>query len=175
MFATAETGDKGQFLGSDPNFGFFDEEITQNLGLDLEFVYSGSETGSLAALDKAFANQDPLLMYFWTPHWARPSTTSSRWSSPRTTATRNAPRALENSDADGYAATTPTTCSTRRSAPNSRRRIRQRSSSSQNFQWTEEDQNQVGLAIQEKTDPLEAAQAWIDANPDVVEGWLPAA
>ena len=45
----------------------------------------------------------------------------------------------------------------------------------QSFNWTEEDQNEVALAIQEKTDPLEAAQAWIDANPDVWEAWLPQA
>jgi glycine betaine/proline transport system substrate-binding protein len=44
-----------------------------------------------------------------------------------------------------------------------------------NFTWTEEDQNEVALAIEEGTDPTEAAQAWIDENSDVVEGWLPAA
>ena len=52
-FATAETGDQGQFLGSDPAFGYFDEAIIESLGLDLKWVPTGSETGSLAALDKA--------------------------------------------------------------------------------------------------------------------------
>ena len=43
-----------------------------------------------------------------------------------------------------------------------------------NFQWTEEDQNEVALD-RGGTDPAEAAQTWIDANQDTVQGWLPAA
>ncbi len=44
-----------------------------------------------------------------------------------------------------------------------------------NFQWTEEDQNGVALAIQDGTDPEQAAQDWIDANKDTVQGWIPTA
>jgi len=44
-----------------------------------------------------------------------------------------------------------------------------------NFQWTADDQNEVALAIQDGTDPEEAAQAWLDANQDVWQAWLPAA
>ena len=33
-------------------------------------VYSGSEAASLAALDKAYNTQEPILMYWWTPQWA---------------------------------------------------------------------------------------------------------
>ena len=69
-FATAETGDKGRFLGADTTYSIFDEAIIASLGLDLEVVYSGSEAASLAALDKAYKNQDPILMYWWTPQWA---------------------------------------------------------------------------------------------------------
>ncbi len=69
-FATAETGDKGRFLGADTTYSIFDEAIIASLGLDLEVVYSGSEAASLAALDKAYENQDPILMYWWTPQWA---------------------------------------------------------------------------------------------------------
>ena len=44
-----------------------------------------------------------------------------------------------------------------------------------NFSWTEEDQNQVALQLQEGTEPEAAAQEWVDANQDVVDTWLPAA
>jgi glycine betaine/proline transport system substrate-binding protein len=44
-----------------------------------------------------------------------------------------------------------------------------------NFTWTAEDQNEVAVAINDGTDPLEAGQAWVDANEDVWSAWLPAA
>ena len=70
MFATAETGDKGQYLGGDPSWTIYDPQIIENLGLNFEIVYVGSETGILAALDAAYNREDPILFYFWTPHSA---------------------------------------------------------------------------------------------------------
>ncbi len=70
MFATAETGDKGQYLGGDPSWTIYDPQIIENLGLNLEIVYVGSETGILAALDAAYNREEPILFYFWTPHSA---------------------------------------------------------------------------------------------------------
>jgi len=70
VFSTAETGDKGRFLGTDTTYSIFDEQIIEALGLDLEVVYTGSETATLATLDTAVQNQEPILMYWWTPQWA---------------------------------------------------------------------------------------------------------
>ena len=70
LFATAETGDKGQFMSGDPSWTIYDEQIIANLGLPLEIVYVGSEAGILAALDSAYSRQAPALFYFWTPHSA---------------------------------------------------------------------------------------------------------
>jgi glycine betaine/proline transport system substrate-binding protein len=68
LFATAETGDAGQFLAGDPSWVQYDEDIIANLGLNLQVVQSGSEQAVLAALDAAYSRQEPLLFYFWTPH-----------------------------------------------------------------------------------------------------------
>ncbi len=153
VFATDETGDKGQFLGSDPNFGFYDEEIAQNLGLDFEFVYSGSETGSLAALDKAFANQDPLLMYFWAPHWAQQKYDLVEVELPPVRGQRPMRRAIAKPDADGYACDYADdvlykafSAQLEDEGPGGVRVPVQ-------FPWTEEDQNSVALAINDGTDP----------------------
>ncbi len=70
MFATAETGDKGQFLGGDPSWVQYDEQIIGNLGLNLQVVYAGSEQAILAAVDAAYSRQDPVLIYFYKPHSA---------------------------------------------------------------------------------------------------------
>jgi glycine betaine/proline transport system substrate-binding protein len=68
LFATAETGSQGQFLGGAPSFVQYDADIIDNLGMDLQVVYAGSEEAILAQLDAAVSRQEPLLFYLWTPH-----------------------------------------------------------------------------------------------------------
>lgn len=68
LFATAETGDKGQFLTGDPSWTQYEDDIIANLGLNFQIVAAGSEEAILAALDAAYSRQAPLLFYFWTPH-----------------------------------------------------------------------------------------------------------
>lgn len=70
LFAAPETGDKGRFLAGDPGWVQYDADIIRNLGLNLQVVRLGSEEALLAALDSAYKKQEPVLMYFWTPHWA---------------------------------------------------------------------------------------------------------
>src|SRR6266576_3790174 len=64
MFATSDTGSKGRILDGDPTFVTFDQPIADNLGLNLQVVYAGSETSPLAELKTAYANQEPFLFYF---------------------------------------------------------------------------------------------------------------
>ena len=70
LFATAETGDQGQILHGDPSWVTFEQDIIDDFGLHLEIVYAGSEEALLAAFDGAFAREEPVLSYFWTPHSA---------------------------------------------------------------------------------------------------------
>ena len=42
------------------------------------------------------------------------------------------------------------------------------------MQWTNDDQNVVGLGIHEGDDPAVAAQKWIDENPQVWQPWVDA-
>ena len=67
MFATAETGDKGRFLGTDPSYSQYDEQIIENLDLPLQVVFSGSEPATVAELDARVAAEEPIVMYWWTP------------------------------------------------------------------------------------------------------------
>ena len=172
-FATAETGDQGQFLGSDPNFGFYDEEIAQNLGLDLKFVYSGSEKASIAALDKAYGAKEPLLMYFWSPHWAQDKYDLVEVELPAYN--DQCAKSLENADADGYACDYADDVLYKAFSDQLQTKDPAAFEFLSNFQWTEEDQNTVALALQEKLTPAEAGQQWAAANKAVWEPWLPAA
>ncbi len=67
LFATAETGDNGRFLGTDPSYSQYDEAIIANLELPFQVVFSGSEASTVAELDTRFAAEEPILMYWWTP------------------------------------------------------------------------------------------------------------
>lgn len=66
-FATAETGDLGRFLGTDPSYSQYDEQIIENLGLPFEVVFSGSEPATVAEVDARVAAEEPILLYWWTP------------------------------------------------------------------------------------------------------------
>ncbi|HWM19211.1 MAG TPA: ABC transporter substrate-binding protein [Ilumatobacteraceae bacterium] len=66
-FATAETGDNGRFLGTDPSYSQADEAIITNLELPYQVVYSGSEAATIAELDSKVAAGEPIVMYWWAP------------------------------------------------------------------------------------------------------------
>ena len=66
-FSTAETGDLGRFLGTDPSYSQYDALIIENLALPFEVQFSGSEPATVAELDARAAAGEPVLMYWWTP------------------------------------------------------------------------------------------------------------
>lgn len=67
LFATAETGDLGRFLATDPPYSQYDEPIVANPELPLKVIYSGSEAATVAELDARVAANEPIVMYWWTP------------------------------------------------------------------------------------------------------------
>jgi glycine betaine/proline transport system substrate-binding protein len=67
LFASAETGDQGRFLGTDPSYSQVDEPLIKNLELPFKVIFSGSEAATVAELDSAVAAKKPILMYWWTP------------------------------------------------------------------------------------------------------------
>ena len=70
LFATPQTAPNGQFLGGDPTWVQWDQQIITELGLDFTEEWAGSETGILAALNTAYQARAPILFYFYQPHWA---------------------------------------------------------------------------------------------------------
>jgi glycine betaine/proline transport system substrate-binding protein len=69
LFATAESGDQGQFLMGDPSYVSYDQDIIKSLGLPLKYIVAGSETALITALKQAETDKTPLLVQFWQPHW----------------------------------------------------------------------------------------------------------
>ncbi len=171
MFSTTETGNSGQLLDGDPSFVTFDQAIADNLGLDLKVVYAGSEAAQLTALDGAYSKNEPFLFYFWTPHWAQSKYDLTMVELPEVTSECEAAAA---DDVDAYSCAYPVdplykafNAELEADAPAAFAMLSAMS-------WTNEAQNEVGLAISEDGDPEAAAQAWIDANQDVWQPWVDA-
>ncbi|MGZ5212900.1 MAG: glycine betaine ABC transporter substrate-binding protein [Actinomycetota bacterium] len=171
MFQTAESGDAGQILDGDPSFVTFDQPIADNLGLDLKVVYGGSEAAELAALDAAYQKQGPILMYFWTPHWAQSKYDLTMVQLPDVTPACEAAAA---GDASQYACAYPEddlykafNADLQTDAPAAFALLSAMS-------YTNDDQNAIALDINNGMSPEEAAQKWVDANPDIWQPWVDA-
>jgi glycine betaine/proline transport system substrate-binding protein len=171
MFQTAESGDAGQLLDGDPSFVTFDQPIADNLGLNLKVVYAGSEAAELTALDTAYQNEDPILMYFWTPHWAQSKYDLTMVELPAVTP--DCEDAAAN-NADAYACAYPPDALYKAFSDQLETRAPAAFAFLSAMQWTNEDQNGVALDINDGMDPADAAQKWIDANADVWQPWVDA-
>lgn len=167
QFKTSESGDKGQFLGSDPSFVQFDEAIINNLGLNFKVVFSGGEAASLEAFKKAEAEKKFLIGYFWEPQYLfadvplkavkLPAYTDGCQDEPAKVACDYPDTVLKKILSSKWAAN--------ESDPGVKL--------IKNFTWDNEDQNLVSKYIAvDKMDRPAAAQKWIDDNPDKVEAWL---
>ncbi|MEX2423699.1 MAG: glycine betaine ABC transporter substrate-binding protein [Acidimicrobiia bacterium] len=171
MFATAETGDQGRFLGTDPSYSQYDEQIIANLGLPFQVVFSGSEPATVAELDARFAASEPIIMYWWTPTAAvakydlvnvlLPEHNDDCGASaaagdggvdcdyPEDVLFKAASGQLEEKDPDVFAFLDA-------------------------FTLTTEDQLSMLPPVEiDGLDPAEVAQDWVDANEDVWSAWLP--
>ncbi len=66
-FATPATGRRGRLLGTDPGYEQYDEELIDALDLDLVVEYSGSDAATATEVAAAVAAGEPILLYWWTP------------------------------------------------------------------------------------------------------------
>jgi glycine betaine/proline transport system substrate-binding protein len=165
-FATSESGGKGQFLGSDPSYVQFDEAIISNLGLDFEVVFSGGEAATITAFERAQKNQEWLIGYFWEPQYvhaeiplekvALPPYEDGCQDDPAKVACDYPETPLKKIVSTEWAESDSTAVDL-----------------VQNFEWTNEDQNQVAAYITaDGMSPEDAAAKWVADNPDKVEAWL---
>jgi glycine betaine/proline transport system substrate-binding protein len=174
LFATAETGDKGQLLDGDPSFTSYDAEIVKSLGLDYQVVVAGSEPALIEELDAAYQNQDPILLYWYTPLWANQIYDMTEVQLPEVTDA--CIDAATNNEGVGYACDYAADNLFKAAAADLQDRSPEAFAFIQAMQYDNASQEEVAYAIDvDGKTPAEAAQAWIDANPDVWQPWVDAA
>jgi len=173
LFATTETGDKGQMLDGDPSFVSFDAEIVENLGLDFEVVVAGSEAALLAELDQAVANGDPLLFYWYTPHWGNTVYDLTEVALPEVTGECTAAAA---EGGDGYACDYPADVLYKAFSADLQTKAPEALAFLSAMSYDNASQEGIAKGIDvDGQDPAAAAQAWVDANSAVWQPWVDAA
>jgi glycine betaine/proline transport system substrate-binding protein len=164
LFKTPESGDKGAWLEGPPGYTTIGEKLIEANGLNYKIINTGSEAALIEAFTKGNDNKEAVLGYFYEPQNFLAKVPLCRINFPANDWTD----AAKASGLTDYPETPLVKLAT----------VKLMDSGSpfatlvQNFEWTNEDQNQVALDIESGMTPEEAAQKWIDANPDKVAAWL---
>ncbi|MEK6719287.1 MAG: ABC transporter substrate-binding protein [Chloroflexota bacterium] len=167
LFKTSESGDLGQFLGSDPSYVQYDEALMTNLGLNFKVVFSGSETASVEAMKQADAQKTPLLLYFWDPHWIHAVADYVQV---------NLPAYTDGCDADleKVACAYPEYALNKVISTKFAKEGGDAATLVKNFTWTNADQNLVSDYITNQGMTADAAAAkWVADNEAVWKAWIP--
>ena len=164
LFQTPETGNKGAWYEGPPGYTTIGEKIIEAYGLDYQVVSTGSEAALIELFTQAAENKTAALGYFYEPQnflaqvdlarvnfpandWAAPEEASGLTDYPESPLIKLASTQLMESGSP-FATLLA------------------------NFSWTNDDQNAVAADIEGGMTPEEAAQKWIDANTETVNGWL---
>lgn len=166
LFRTSESGDRGQLLDGDPSFVTNDEALVQNLGLNFTVVYAGSEPALIQAFRQAEQDRTPLLGYFYEPQWFLSEIELVKVNLPPYTEGCDADPAAVACDYPEYILDKIVATDFAESGSPAYELVSA-------FEWTNEDQNLVASYIAvDGMDPEEAAQKWVEDNPEIVEAWL---
>ena len=168
MFKTSESGDLGQFLGSDPSYVQYDEALIENLDLDFKVIFSGGEAATVTAFQQAVTDKKPLIGYFWDPHWLHSQIELVRVSLPAYTEGCDADLEKVACDYPEYALNKIVSTKFATEGGKAYELVK-------NFEWTNEDQNLVSDYITNQDMSAEdAAKKWIDENEAKWKAWMPA-
>jgi glycine betaine/proline transport system substrate-binding protein len=166
LFRTSESGNKGQLLDGDPGFVTNDEALVKNLHLNYQVVFAGSEAALIQAFRVGEAQKKPVIGYFYSPQWFLAEVPLVKVDLPKYTKGCDADPAKVDCDYPPYPLHKIVGKDFAQADSTGYRLIK-------NFTWSAKDQNLVAKYITaDGLSPEEAAQKWIDANPDKVNAWL---
>jgi glycine betaine/proline transport system substrate-binding protein len=169
MFQAPGSGNKGRFLGGDPKWVQYDQEIIDNLGLPFTVIFSGSEDATLKELDADYSVRKPLLFYLWTPHWALakydltmvqlPANTDECWAKAAT---------------NGINCDYPADHLFKMLWPGLKNLSPKAYAFLKNMNYTTKDQVDMmaDVELHQKTEE-QAARDWMDAHQDAWKAWIP--
>ncbi len=167
LFKTSESGEKGQFLGTDPSYVQYDEALMTNLGLNFKVIFSGSENATVEAIKQSDAQQKPLLFYWWDPHWIHAQVKLTQIKLPEYTAGCDADLEKVACDYPSYNLNKVIRTKFNEDGGAAATMIKK-------FSWTNEDQNLVSDYITNQGMTADqAAKKWVDEHESVWKAWVP--
>ncbi|MFD0961162.1 glycine betaine ABC transporter substrate-binding protein [Paenibacillus chungangensis] len=141
--------------GIEPGAGLMmkTEKVIEDYGLSDWNLLDSSSAAMAQALEKAYEDEEPIIVTGWTPHWKFAKMDLKYLEDPKGiygadeqihTIVRDG---LKEDDAEAYAFLDA-------------------------FNWSPDDMATVMVDIVEGQSPEEAAKAWVEANADKVDAWL---
>jgi glycine betaine/proline transport system substrate-binding protein len=161
----------GEFVAGDPTFVSYDTEIIQNLGLDLDVVNTGSERALIRAIDQAYRRREPVLAYFYTPHWAHRKYDLTEVQLPAFD--EECEDAARERDGEGYDCDYANDVLFKMFWLGLENKAPEAFSFLEKFKYTTDDQQKIAFEVDARGVPIEeAAEAWVRENPNVWRPWL---
>lgn len=167
LFQTAQTGDQGEFLAGAPGFVSQDQGMINAFDLDLEMVYAGSEAAQITEVRRRYANEEPVLFYFFDPQWFQEEVDLVKVDFPEYYDGCDDDLEFVDCDYPAYDLNKIFRAGFVEEGDHAYQFL-------DNWTWTNSDQNAVAqLIADEELSPPEAAEIWAGENRDVWEEWLP--
>ncbi|MEX0158718.1 MULTISPECIES: glycine betaine ABC transporter substrate-binding protein [unclassified Microbacterium] len=166
VFATAKTGEKGQYMSGAESwaFAYGDPQRIENLDLDYEMVFAGSEAALYASLTSAYEQGKPWLGLMWRPNYLTQKYDLTRVEFPEYS---------EECWGETYACQWPETTIYQVASSIVEKDHPTAWGILQNYDLNNEQLQEMQLlVIDDGLTPKEAAQAWMEDNREVWTGWL---
>ncbi|MER5471435.1 ABC transporter substrate-binding protein [Streptomyces sp. NPDC002685] len=164
---TPESGGKGQLLDGSPSYVTNDKALVDNLHLNYQVVFAGSEAAQITQMKQFAKEEKPFLTYWYSPQWLFEKV-------PMTEVKLPAYKEGCDADAAKVACAYPHTPLQKYLNADFAKTGGKAAALLKNFKWTTEDQNEVSLMIaNDKLTAQEAAKEWVERHPSTWRAWLP--
>ncbi|MDX3573161.1 ABC transporter substrate-binding protein [Streptomyces sp. ID05-47C] len=165
-FRTPESGGKGQLMDGSPSYVTNDKALVENLDLDYQVVFAGSEAAQITQIRRFAQEKKPFLTYWYSPQWLFEKV-------PMTEVKLPAYKDGCDADPEKVACGYPQTPLQKYLNADFARTGGKAAAFLKRFRWTTEDQNMVSLLIaDQKLTPEQAAKKWVDSHESTWRAWL---
>ncbi|MEV5488223.1 ABC transporter substrate-binding protein [Streptomyces bobili] len=165
-FRTPESGGKGQLMDGSPSYVTNDKALVENLDLDYQVVFAGSEAAQITQIRRFAQEKKPFLTYWYSPQWLFEKV-------PMTEVKLPAYKDGCDADPEKVACGYPQTPLQKYLNADFARTGGRAAAFLKKFRWTTEDQNMVSLLIaDQKLTPEQAAKKWVDSHESTWRAWL---
>ncbi|MBC2874747.1 MULTISPECIES: ABC transporter substrate-binding protein [Streptomyces] len=167
---TPESRGKGQLLDGSPSYVTHDKALVDNLKLDYQVVFAGSEAAQITQIKQFAKDRKPFLTYWYEPQWLFNEVPMVEVKLPPYS---DACGTKGESDPDSVDCAYPTTPLKKFLNADFARKGGDAARFLKNFRWTKRDQNEVAqLMAEDKLPADKAAAKWVKAHPEVWKKWL---